>query len=83
MVGGPCSILGDQTIGAVSLDECRDVFYIQYFSSTFYSQKKKEFLALEQRDGMSVTEYQAKFLTLERFGPDSFSNERETTAQFV
>lgn len=32
---------------------------------------------------MSITEYQARFLTLLRFEPGSISNEFEQTAQFV
>lgn len=59
------------------------MFYVQYFLATFRSQKKKEFLLLKQNEGMSVAKYQARFLTLERFPPISFSSQRESTTHIV
>lgn len=35
---------GDRLLVQINWDECRDVFYVQYFSSTVQSQKKMEFL---------------------------------------
>lgn len=35
-----------------------DVFYVKYFSVAIRSQKKKEFLSLQQIDEMFVAEYQ-------------------------
>lgn len=66
----------------ISWDEFRDMFYI-YYSSSVRSHKKKEFLALEQRENTSMAEFQVRFLTLERFPPSSFSFERVRTIQFV
>lgn len=45
--------------------------------------KKAEFLSMIQTEGMSMIEYQARFLTLDWFGPSHFAVERERVAQFV
>lgn len=45
--------------------------------------KKAEFLSMIQTEGMSMIEYQAQFLTLDRFGPSHFVVERERVAQYV
>lgn len=67
--------LGARPMKQIGLDEFWDVFYVQYLSFTVGSQKKKEFLALEKREGMPVVVYWARFLTLERFAFASFSSE--------
>ena len=56
---------------------------MQYFIEVVRSQKKMEFLTLRQTEDTSVAEYQARFLTLERFAPGGFVSERERASQFV
>lgn len=58
------------------------MFYDQYYSSTVQSRKKQEFLTLDQMDKM-IVEYQARLLTLERFDPDNFAQERDRAEKFV
>lgn len=41
------------------------MLYAQYFSVTICNQKKKEFLSLQQIDGIFMVEYKVRFLTSE------------------
>lgn len=58
------------------------MFYAQYFSATVKAKKKMEFVLLLQHEGMSVAEYQARLLMLERFVPSNFFGEREQECSF-
>ena len=77
------SIYKDKTIEEITWDQFRDTFYEQYFSETVRSAKKIEFLSLRQTEDMSVADYQARFLMLERFAHSSATTERERASQFV
>lgn len=54
------------------------IFYSWYFPTTVKVKKKMKFLSLRQLKGMSVEDYQSRFLTLERFALGSFTSERES-----
>ncbi|XP_073105193.1 uncharacterized protein [Elaeis guineensis] len=49
--------------------EFKEIFYDQYFSGTMRLVKENEFLALKQKDDMTVLEYANKFNELGRFCP--------------
>ena len=51
------------------------MFYEQYFSETVRAAKKMEFLMLRQTKDMSIAQYQARFLMLERFAHGSLTSE--------
>lgn len=74
--------LGTMPLDQIPWDKFMDMFYVQYFSAIVRSQKK-EFMSLEQLEGMFVVKYHARFITVERFAPGNFASKRELTAQFV
>ena len=50
-------------------EEFKNIFYDQYFSGTMRLVKENEFLALRQKDEMTVLEYTNKFNELGHFCP--------------
>ena len=57
-------------------------FYHQYFSGTMRLVKENEFLALKQKDDMTVLEYANKFNKLGHFCPQLMESERSKANRF-
>ena len=56
-------------IELITWAEFRREYHRKYFSATVRSKKKTKVLSLRQTEGMSVAEYQDRFVILERFAP--------------
>ena len=58
-------------------------YHRKYFYTTVRAKKKTELLSLRQTEGMSVAEYQNRFMILERFAPGALPTEEDRVDQFV
>ncbi|XP_073107180.1 uncharacterized protein [Elaeis guineensis] len=63
-------------------EEFKEIFYDQYFPGTMRLVKENEFLALKQKDDMTVLEYANKFNELGRFCPQLMEFERSKANRF-
>lgn len=67
--------MGSRRTEEIAWEEFREVFYNQYFSATVTEEKKIESMDMEQKE-MTVAKYHVRFVTLERFTPDTFETKR-------
>lgn len=48
------------------------MFYVNYLSTIVRAKKKMELLSLKLQEGITVADYHARFLSMDRFAIDSF-----------
>ena len=63
--------------------EFRREYHMKYLSATVRLKKKTELLSLRQTEGMSVAEYQGRFMILKRSAPEALPTEEDRVDQFV